>query len=268
MNNAVLKQHENKNAYDYKAYAKFYSDLQNGKANWDEFLPTPSENINEAVVLRLKNVNDEVFGHIHLPNTKLYMLKNEYKNGSFFGFSCTTFFEYVRDVSLTKADWFKPENKLRVYVSHLENQQEVNIVEFQYSDEEERLTLLKKFINLAHLIGKTNHVMHRWNLAQDGKYDKQQVIKRFGTYLDNMLRASGVELYTSNSGKLDTQYHAFHLVEKSASFDDLLMYLAAFNINFETMVEGFEEFFVTFNCNDIDREKTTARKIARPIYVN
>lgn len=266
MKNTIFKTVENKDSYNAQAYSKFIDELAESKANWDEFFPAPLENITDIVLVRIKKVGSDSYEVFRLPNSRLYMLKNEIRYGAHAGFAYTDFFNAMKAIYHT-TKWFSEESNFKVYPVTTENKDHHQVIDYTYKDEQDKVDFVKMMFNLASAFGKTNQVMVRWTRLLTTKTDKQLVMQRFGSYSQIPLSQNGVKSDNFIEGEGKTDYHFFHLIEKANSLQDFKNLLTVYNLKFEMLMNIFERFMFTFNRKELFG-KETLKGVQRKVYLN
>lgn len=262
------KTFENKHTYDNVAYKNFINDLNRDDAVWTEFLPTPLHRTTESVLIRTKLAGTESYETFNVPNSRLYMLKNEIRYGCQYGFAYTDFFNAMKTIYHTKK-WFSEENDFKVYGVELEDQDNLRVIDFTYRSKDELQSFLRQLLVVATLFGHTNKLMARWKSSMDQKPKKQKVMKSFNIYSKTFLFLNGVNPDNYEEGEGRTQYHFFNVIEQSDSFADFKRRLSVYNIGFEQMANNFEAFYGTFNHSsnaNTDKPKVI-NDLARNIYI-
>lgn len=264
----VFKTFETKHTYDNVAYKNFIKDLSRDDAVWTEFLPTPLNCITESVIIRTKMQGTDKWVTFNVPNSRLYMLKNEIRYGGHYGFAFTDFFNAMKAIYHTKS-WFPLESDFKVYGVKMQEQDHLRVIDYTYRSEEELQAFLQQILVVANLFGHTNKLMARWKSSMDEKPKKQKVMKSFGEYAKTSLLLNGVHHETYEEGEGRTQYHFFNVIEQAESFGDFKRRLSVYNLGFEQMANNFEAYYGTFNHNvnaNADRPKVI-NDIARNVYI-
>lgn len=267
MKNTIFKTFENKDTYNAQAYSKFIDDLAKSNANWDEFFPAPLENTTDIVLVRMKKFGDDAYEVFRLPNTRLYMLKNETRHGAHAGFAYTDFFNVMKTI-YHSADWFTAESNFKVYPVTTENNDQQKVMDYIYKDDLDKADFLKMMFNLASAFGKTNQLMVRWSRLLKGKTNKQLVMQRFGSYTQIPLSLNGVNSESFTEGEGKTDYHFFHQIEKAKNLQDFKKLLTVYNLKFEVLMNCFERFIFTFNRKELFGDNESLKGVARKIYLN
>lgn len=259
---------ENKHAYNDVAYKNFIKDLNRDDAVWTEFLPTPLHCTTETVLIRTKLAGTDKYETFNVPNSRLYMLKNEIRYGCQYGFAYTDFFNAMKAVYHTKK-WFSEVNDFKVYGVVLEDQDDLRVIDFTYRTQDELHIFLKQLLVVATLFGHTNKLMARWRESMSQKPKMQQVMRSFNIYSKTFLYLNGVNQDDYEEGEGRTQYHFFNVIEQSDSFADFKRRLSVYNIGFEQMANNFEAFYGTFNhsASSTDAKPKVINNLARTIYI-
>lgn len=263
----MFKTLENKDSYNVAGYSTFRESLMKSKADWDEFFPKPLESSTDTVLVRIKKIGEDSYEVFHLPNTRLYMLKNEIRYGAYYGFACTDFFNAMRAINHT-TDWFSAEANFKVYPVKTETNDYRKVIDYSYKDDLDKSDFVKLMFNLASSFGKTNQLMLRWSRLLEGKVDKQLVMNRFGSYSKIPLTLCGVDSDNYAEGEGVTKYHFFHQISKANDLQDFKKLLTVYNLNFEMLVNNFERFLFTFNRKEIFGDNTSLKSVARKVILN
>lgn len=261
-----FKTFENKHHYDDVAYKQFIHDLNRGDAVWSEFLPTPLECITESVLVRTKLLGTDKYETFNIPNSRLYMLKNEIRYGCQYGFAYTDFFNAMKTIANTK-DWFPEVNEFKVYGVKMEDQDNLRVIDFVYRDEAQLKVFLHQLLSVATLFGHTNKLMARWKDSMNNKPKKQKVMSSFNEYSKTFLILNGVHPATYEEGEGKTQFHFFNVIEKSESLMDFKRRLSVYNLGFEQMANGFVAYHETFNHHANQNKPKDITNIARNIFI-
>lgn len=267
--NKIFTAYEQKNDYNSNAYSHFFEAIENGTADWNEFLPAPLKSVDEAIILRVKCKGEADFKTLRQPNTRLYMLKNEMDLGAFYGFTCTDLFNVLKAVAHEKHNWFGRAVAFTTYTNEV-NGSRIKMVELVAMDMAALKEILLEISKLSDQLAKTNSLMQRWTDALANKNTKNQVFSRMGSYLTHVARMEGVSLYNKHGikGEGKTRYHYFHLVTSSQSFEELLNKTIVFNLDMDGLMYGFEEFYMTYEHGDVNFKKSNLSElVARNVFI-
>ena len=260
-----FKTFENKHIYNNDAYRQFITDLNQEDAVWTEFLPTPLPCTTESVLIRTKLLGSDEWDTFKVPNSRLYMLKNEIRYGFQYGFAYTDFFNAMKTIYHTK-QWFPAESNFKVYGVKMEHQDFLRVIDYTYRTKEEQQMFLQQILIVASLFGHTNKLMARWETTVSKKPSKQKVMKRFNDYSKTFLILNNVNPATYQEGEGKTPYHFFNTIEQADSFSDLKRRLSVYNLGFEQMTNNFLAFYETFYHNAQNTKPKVINSIARNVY--
>lgn len=265
----IFTEYAQKNDYDDEAYRRYFDSIENNTAAWDEFLPAPIETNHESIILRVKCEGDADFKNYRQENNRLYMLKNELNLGGFYGFTCTDLFNILKAISVEKPKWFGRALGFDVSTDYISGAYS-RVVSLEAKDMSTLREIVIEISNLAAQVAKTNQMMIRWVAAANSKRNKQSVLRRCGDYLTHVARLEKVNLYSDQAvkGEGKTRYHYFHLISSSQNYDELMNKTIVFNIDMESMLYGFEEFYFTFNYADMDMKNISLSAVVpRSLYM-
>lgn len=247
--------------YDAQPYTAFLGKLRNEQADWTEFLPNTDACDEDSIILKLNNLGTDKPVIHYIPNPRLFSLKNEYNCGYSYGFNFTDLFstfEYLGPRLFAK-------DSLKVYRTELEGSGEsVRVIEFTEFQENGHRTFVKLLINIGNNFAKTENLVRTWRATLAGR-NSQEVIKRFGLYISALLES---EIKSNSIGK--TPYHWYFQLSQCKRFQEVEETLAVYNINFESLISGFEQFHMALNRQKgiSSHNQNAPVKIARQIYID
>lgn len=247
--------------YDSLAYNAFASQLRNRKADWLEFLPNADTYGHNAILLKIKTLEHETHASYNIPNPKIYSLKNEHNAVYSYGFNFTDLFSTYSFI----ADKFYANDQLHVYQDAIQSSGEVvNVIEFTESVKGQAQTFLKHLSVIGKGLSVTATLLAAWNNSL-GEQDRQELMQAFGLYITTLF----------DTGEINTQYwknpyNWFYQIENSESVAEVVEKLAVFNIDFEKLITGFQQFFVAINRQKGQRpvRNSAPVKISRQMFID
>lgn len=247
--------------YDAQAYTAFLGKLRNNQADWNEFLPNTDACDEDSIILKLNTKDSDKPLSRYIPNPRLFSLKNEFNCGCSYGFNFTDLFSTFEYIAPRLFD----ANSLKVYTTEIAGSGEtVKVIEFTENEEGDAKTFIKHLITLGNSFGKSEQIIKIWRGTLAGR-NTQEVIKKFGLYTTALLED---EIKSGQVGK--TPYHWFYQLSTCENFEDTVEKLSVFNINFESLISGFEQFFLALGRQKGVRtnDHRPPIKIARQIFID
>lgn len=245
--------------YDSQAYTAFLGKLKKKEADWNEFLPSAkNQNIN-GILFKYKQLNSEKVEHTFIANPILYTLKNEYNCGYSYGFAFTDLFNTFIEIAAK----FYSKEELSVYAQNVQHDsEELKVIEYTEMKAGDFMAFIKVLQVIGKAFSQTEKTIEKWLSGMTGR-DKQEVMIRFGLYTNALLSEQ-----IKNNDFRNTPYHWYAQLKKCESITEISELLSVYNINFEKLISGFEQFYTALNRQKGIRGSTQLNKIDRPIYID
>lgn len=244
--------------YDSHAYTAFMMKLRKKEADWNEFLPSTAAFDIGSIVFKYKLAGAENFDVKYIGNPYLYTLKNEFNSGYCYGFAITDLFSTFLEI----ADKFFKDDQLRVYKQNISTLEEIKVIEFTEQVSGDLQEFVKTLKAIGSKFSRTEEIIKNWNVVLEGR-NLQDLMHRFSLYTNALLEE---EIKTNKIS--DTPYHWYRQLKNSNTYSEVAESLAVYNINFEKLIAGFEQFFIALNRQKGLRGTGLNNKIDRPIYID